>query len=445
MRSRPRSASRAIAAVLVAVVCIGTIAAAGVPAWSFAPARHVRAVAPGAASGTASTTATAPTPTASTTTTTAAAREAARLAATTSTTSTTSTTTPVHDPSSRAAAVADVKAAAAGSALVGTFRVTAGSCASGVTGSYFRMLQPGGTPTGPDSGYLVNANSTCANQTYTLFSPGSDGGLITGGYQPEPNPGFDGSGNSLANRIVPPATFFGVKFSVSTASPDPQTGTSVPAPSITTTGAGALAGDLRAFGASWNNGHFNQGTPKPDGTTPGLTNGPTGTYNPSSNAYTLTWTSQIVAGPFNGFTGQWHLTGTFVAGAASAGGVGTTVSGSDTGSRSGSGSASAGTSGSSSGLAFTGAGTTPELLAGTAMLVLGAALVAAAGRLTRRRLVHDPMTLTIQDACRSLAHDGARAPHLLRVGNRSTPSRSERIRRSDSLAAALRQRWSALR
>ena len=39
----------------------------------------------------------------------------------------------------------------------------------------------------------------------------------------------------------------------------------------------------------------------------------TGTYNAKTHAYVLNWTSQVVGGPFNGFTGDWHLTGTFAA------------------------------------------------------------------------------------------------------------------------------------
>ena len=42
---------------------------------------------------------------------------------------------------------------------------------------------------------------------------------------------------------------------------------------------------------------------------PGKTSRVTGTINGSS--YSITWTSQIVGGPFNNFTGLWHLTGTY--------------------------------------------------------------------------------------------------------------------------------------
>jgi len=200
---------------------------------------------------------------------------------------------------------------AAATKLVGTFRIAAGkSSGSGATGSYFRMLQPGGkVGTGP---YIANGSSSAANKTYTLFKAGSDGGLSTAGYQPAPATPFDSKGNALAKRIVLPLGFFNTNFSVTTQSKDPQTGKAAPVPSITYDGAGHLTGNLSAFGAWWNKGKFNQGSPKPGGAKPGLTAGPTGTYNAKTHAYTLTWTSAIVGGPFNGFTGQWHLQGTFV-------------------------------------------------------------------------------------------------------------------------------------
>jgi hypothetical protein len=198
-----------------------------------------------------------------------------------------------------------------GSSLAGTLKLQAGSCAGGETGSYFRMILPGKTANGPDSSYISNGNSTCSDETYTLLGPGTDGGLVIGGYQPGPSPAFDGSGNSLASQITEPVAFFGIKFSVDTSAVDAQTGQSVPVPSLNVDGSGDLSGNLEAVSAAWNNQYFNQGSPKPGGATPGLTAGPTGTYNSSTGAITLDWTSQIVGGPFNSFTGQWHFTGTF--------------------------------------------------------------------------------------------------------------------------------------
>jgi hypothetical protein len=199
---------------------------------------------------------------------------------------------------------------------VGTFKIQAGSCASGESGSYFRMVEAGEAPGGSDAHYLVNGNSTCSDQTYTLFEPGTGGGLVTGGYQSGASPAFDGSGNALSDQIVQPVAFFGVKFSVTTESTDPQTSQSVPAPSVEANGSD-LTGNLEAWSAAWNKQYFNQGAPKPGGSSPGFTAGPTGTYDSATGSFTLTWTSQIVGGPFNNFTGQWHLVGTFVAGPGS--------------------------------------------------------------------------------------------------------------------------------
>ena len=68
---------------------------------------------------------------------------------------------------------------------------------------------------------------------------------------------------------------------------------------------GALKHSFEKVGDHWE--------PKPGGAKPGLTAAVTGTYNAKTHAFLLSWTSQVVGGPFNGFTGEWHLTGTFVA------------------------------------------------------------------------------------------------------------------------------------
>lgn len=196
--------------------------------------------------------------------------------------------------------------------LVGTFKLTPGQQVGTQTptGSYFRMVQPGGNLTsGP---FVANGNSTATTKTYTLFSPGTDGGLLTGGYQPQPAPAFDGNGNAKANRIIQPTPFFGVNFSVSTNNPALQSGGATTLPQISVDENGNLSGDLRSFSASWNTQHFDQGSPKPDGTRPGLTQDAHGTYNAATGAYVLEWSSLIVGGPFNSFTGTWHFEGTFV-------------------------------------------------------------------------------------------------------------------------------------
>jgi hypothetical protein len=197
--------------------------------------------------------------------------------------------------------------AGAGIPLVGLFKYNAGGYSGGrATGSHVRLVLPGGSvERGP---YFANPNSK--GGSYTLISPGGEGGLKTGAYQEPPSPAFGKSGDALVNRIMVPQPFAFIRYSASTSPKDPQTGVDVPAPSITVTG-GQLSGDLRSFSASWNKQFFNQGSPKPDGSSPGLTRPVSGTYNAETKAFTLDWTSQIVGGPFNNFTGVWHLEGVF--------------------------------------------------------------------------------------------------------------------------------------
>ncbi|KXO90492.1 hypothetical protein [Tsukamurella pseudospumae] len=179
-----------------------------------------------------------------------------------------------------AAAAAGVVAAPAANAdtLTGTFSID--------SGSYFRMILPSGTASGP---FLANGNSTSSDKTITPLS----GSLTSGSYQ---------------GQVTSPRTFFGSDFVTSTKATDPQTSSATAVPTITRNGS-SLSGDLSAFGVAWNGQVFNQGAPKPGGGLPGKTSRITGSINGSS--YTLTWTSQIVGGPFNNFTGLWHLTGTY--------------------------------------------------------------------------------------------------------------------------------------
>lgn len=224
-----------------------------------------------------------------------------------------------------------------GRELVGLFRLTAGSAAGDeLSGTYFRMLEPGASPTsGP---YMKNANSSADGGEATLLQPGTAGGFRTNQYQAQPTPGFDAGGDSLADSITTPTAFFGVKFSISTNRVDLQTKTAS-APPIVVLKNGKLTADLSSWAASWNNQNFNQGAPKPVSSTqaksPGQQQaqqawnffsqrwlgaqakatvsgaGATGTYDPKTGKFVLQWTSLIVGGPFNGFTGLWHLTGVF--------------------------------------------------------------------------------------------------------------------------------------
>ena len=183
--------------------------------------------------------------------------------------------------------------------LVGTFEIDPATCTDGAAtaGSYFRMLQPGGTvDAGP---FIENADSPCGDKTYTALTPGADGGLVTGEYQPAPDPAFDGTGNALAGAIFEPVSFFAVEFGGATDAEE-----ALPA---VTAAEGVLTGDLSSFTAYYGGSAFNQGAPKPDGSG----EAPTGTLDPETGAFTLEWTSTIIGGSFNDFTGVWHLEGTF--------------------------------------------------------------------------------------------------------------------------------------
>ena len=271
-------------------------------------------------------------------------------------------------------------------ALVGTFRIAAGECSASRSGSFFRMIQPGGSASGP---FVTNSDSPCGDKSYTPLRPGSDGGLVTRTFQSQPAAPFDGAGNGKSARITAPAKFYGVDFATATNATDPQTGVKVTPPEIEVSGT-VLSGDLRAFAASWNNQHFNQGAPKPDGSTPGITKRPSGSIDPSTGAFTLEWTSLIVGGPFNNFTGVWRLEGQFVSSEAAAdsgasGGAPATGA-ADSGLASAIAASTRGGGGArTGGLADTGAG--PEAVAGALLLSGGVVL-----RRLRRRLQRSEAT-----------------------------------------------------
>lgn len=196
-----------------------------------------------------------------------------------------------------------------GTVLQGTFRFDAGVQEGDGTlrGTYFQMFHRDGI------GLEENALSTARDKRYTLLRPGADGGLRTDAYQGPPTPAFAGAGglgNSLANRITQSQNFHGIDFGIATAATDLQTGEADPLAVIVSSG-GVLSGQLAAWTAQWNGQSFNQGSPKPDGTLPGLTTPVAGTYDATTGHYVLEWRSLIIGGPFNAFVGSWHLEGTF--------------------------------------------------------------------------------------------------------------------------------------
>jgi hypothetical protein len=261
---------------------------------------------------------------------------------------------------------------AAGSAMTGRFVISSGSCTSGAVpkGSYFSMRDPSG-------GAVNNGNSPCTNQAATPLKAGTEG-LTPGRMQPFPaSPGN-------ADAIVNPTNFFSSPFAVGTQSPDKQSGKDAAPPQILDS-AGRLSGEIRSFQAFYNGAYYNQGAPKPDGSTPGsTTTGVSGTYDSSSGAFTLEWKSTIVGGAFNNFTGVWHLEGVYRdSGSGASGGSAPLPSGGGSPSTSGSGSSStssgsAPASGTGSSLANTGLGTGPMTLT----LLLLACLAALVRRIS---------------------------------------------------------------
>ena len=126
------------------------------------------------------------------------------------------------------------------------------------------------------------------NKTYTPIVSGVGGGIRSGVVQKAPSPAFDRHGNSLANSIITPTNFTGIRFGVVT--------TVVPSFSLS---GNTVTGRLRHLYAEWNKQTFRQG------------NIVYGTYNSRTHRYVLTWHTVVHGGPFDGYTGYWRLQGTF--------------------------------------------------------------------------------------------------------------------------------------
>ncbi|MBV8528740.1 MAG: hypothetical protein JOZ75_10520 [Candidatus Dormibacteraeota bacterium] len=195
------------------------------------------------------------------------------------------------------------------SKLQGVLQIAAGQCGAGTpSGSYFAMTKGGGP--------VKNNSPNCGDGAYTLLTQGGTG-LTLDNFQPPPGQAFDANGNALAGDIVKPVPFFGTNFSLATDAKDEQNSPSgadqFSAPSAVLNGS-TLTADLNSLVATWN------GTPNKscaDGNPPGTgcyqqgASSATGTYDPSSQHYSLSWSATIHGGAFNGATGNWHLEGTF--------------------------------------------------------------------------------------------------------------------------------------
>lgn len=202
--------------------------------------------------------------------------------------------------------------------LDGTFRIEQGICGvSGpVSGSWYRMVEPGGSI--KDGPFVTNYDSICPDQVYSLLSPGSVG-FRSGEFQEHPKPAFDAATNGLATEIFGPTKFYSVNFSVGTEEVSPITGETLDPPRFFATNDSldsgsverALTASLESLHVAWNGEIFEQGAPHPEGIVGGTTV-PRGTINLETGRYLLEWTSQVQQGIFAGYTGVWHIEGTFV-------------------------------------------------------------------------------------------------------------------------------------
>ena len=223
--------------------------------------------------------------------------------------------------------------------LVGLFRLTPGAVdGDQLTGTWFRMLQPGGdVEERPVHGQRRLAGRRRPGHAARArhLRRAALGGLPVAAV-----PGVRRRRQLAGRRHHGPDPVLrrGVQHldqPRSTRRPRPRS----PPPTVQLDD-GKLTADLSSWAASWNNQEFNQGAPKPvlstDAKAPGQeqaeqvwdwvaqqvpgggarsprppATGATGTYDPETGAFVLEWTSYIEGGPFNGFTGLWHLEGVF--------------------------------------------------------------------------------------------------------------------------------------
>lgn len=193
--------------------------------------------------------------------------------------------------------------------MVGRFTIAAGTCSGPTPSGSWVQLSKGGGP-------IPNPSSTCDGGNYTLVTQGTEG-LLTGQFQPDPTPTFDANGNSLAGAIIAPAAFLGADFGAAT---DPQNMQDAPdGPAVYPAPYAVLSSTGTTFTANLAAVNFTYNGPA-GGTCAsgggvgcyavGSADVP-GTYDPSSGAYSLQWTGDVVGGAFNGATATFHLTGTF--------------------------------------------------------------------------------------------------------------------------------------
>ncbi|MHB1586388.1 MAG: PEP-CTERM sorting domain-containing protein [Acidiferrobacteraceae bacterium] len=82
-------------------------------------------------------------------------------------------------------------------------------------------------------------------------------------------------------------------------------GAVAPSGTVDTT-AGTISMNMQSWFADWNGNNFNQGTNNGNTASSSVA---TGTYDPTTGAYSISWHSYITGGSFNGQIGYWTLTG----------------------------------------------------------------------------------------------------------------------------------------
>ena len=152
-----------------------------------------------------------------------------------------------------------------------------------------------GTSVGANAAVLDLASMTMTGGTFDLGGvPGdpaswtASGELISSGYQ---------AFGSFFNFFNAPVNVFTGDGTSAPFGGTPVVGGPVPSGSVDDV-ANTISVDLSAWTAWWNGTNFNQGA-----------NPVTGTYDPGTGVYNISWTSTVVGGPFDGQTGAWGLTG----------------------------------------------------------------------------------------------------------------------------------------
>jgi hypothetical protein len=201
--------------------------------------------------------------------------------------------------------------AAAPQHLDGVFRIAPGACASGhrkPSGSYLIVVSAA------RSRAVRNPRSTCGDHDYTLLRPGTEGGLTTGRFQPEPSPAFDAHRDSTATHLIAPVAFGPYRLGFATNRRDeqdaPNGAPAYPAPSAIVS-EGTLDVDLRSLvmtyagnaeatcRQSYGVGCWNLGSRSAQGT-----------YDASTRRFTIDWLTGESFVP-TGDSIEVHLEGTF--------------------------------------------------------------------------------------------------------------------------------------